>query len=271
MTSTVIGLPIVITDSSIREVFMQVRAICVLSNTGSEHARAMSLSCSTHDVVIVGSTPNVNEVPALIQAARPDLIFYDPALDGGETLVTWQAYVDMMPVLVCWTCDPSYAVLAFEAGAVHYLMDRCSPEDLDLAVYRCSRRMAQRSRAMLIAERGPEAPYQTNVIALPVNTGFEVRNSDQIVHVHGEGNYARVVFERDPELLLSRTVGDIEHVLQHAGFLRVHRSALVNLRHVRKLIRGKGSRVEMSNGDHVDVSDRYREHLISELNVVRRL
>ncbi|MCX6140204.1 MAG: LytTR family transcriptional regulator DNA-binding domain-containing protein, partial [Candidatus Kapabacteria bacterium] len=189
----------------------------------------MTLSCTTHDVVVVGVTNDVKEVRAMIRSTRPDLVLYDPSLDNGEMLVRWQEDVGLMPVLVCWTHEPAYAVLAFEAGAAHYLMDLCSPLDADLAIERCARRIARRSLPMKLAERAPDAPYQSNVISLPVTSGIEVRQRDKIVHVHGEGNYTRVIFEGEPSIILSRTIGDYEPVLQRAGFLRVHRSHLVNL------------------------------------------
>lgn len=249
---------------------MQIRTLCLLSPRDADNARSITLSCTTYDVVIVGVTANVMEIRAMIKATHPDLVLYDPALDDGEMLVQWQEDVGLMPVLVCWTREPAYAVLAFEAGAAHYLMDRCSPLDAQLALDRCARRIARRSAPMRLAERAPEAPYRSNVISLPVTAGIEVRQRDRIVHVHGEGNYTRVVFDGEPSIVLSRTIGDYEPMLQRAGFLRVHRSHLVNLIHVRRLLRGKSSRILMSNGDEVDVSDRYREVLFDALNIVRR-
>jgi len=252
------------------EVLMQVRTLCVLGKTDALDAQSKMLTYTTHDVVLVGSTSDMNEVGSMIRSARPDLVLYDPTIDEGEMLVRWRTEVGLMPVLVCWSREPTYAVLAFEAGAVHYLMDRCSTEDLYSALDRCARRIARYSYAMQLQEPTPEAPYQANVVALPVTSGIEIRPREQIVHLRGEGNYTRVIFERDPALLLSRTIGEYEVILQRSGFLRVHRSNLVNLLHVRKVVRGKTARILMSNGDEIDVSERYRDVLFEALNVVRR-
>ncbi len=249
---------------------MQVRALCILREPDAEMARAMTLACTTHDVVIVGSSQRVSDVRTLTKSTRPDLVFYDPSLDNGELLITWQAEIGLMPVLICWSSEAAYAQMAFEAGAAHYLMDRCTHTVLSLALDRCARRMARRSQHMHLAERGPEFAYHANVVALPVASGIEVRNCENIVHVHGEGNYTKVIFDHEPAILLSRTIGDFEHVLQRAGFLRVHRSHLVNLSHVRRLMRGKFARILMSNGDEIEVSDKYREGLFDALNIVRR-
>ena len=277
------------------EVFMQMRTVCVLRQADAVYARTMMLACTSVDVVFVGETESVDVLRTLIRNTQPDLVVYDPTIDEGELLVLWQSAIGTMPILMCWTPEPTYAVLAFEAGAVHYLIDRCSHADVELALVRCSRRLARYTHQMQLRENGLEAQYQCNVVSLPVTTGssghdarcchcryrcnvvslpvttgLEVRQSDNIVYVKGEGNYSRVVFQAAPDLVLSRTVGDMERVLQHSGFIRIHRSSLVNLNHVRRFVRGKVSRVQMSNGDDVDVSDSYREHLIAELNVVRR-
>lgn len=249
---------------------MQVRTLCVLRQADAEQARTLALTYTAHTVVMVGSTEQIHEVGQLIRSTRPDLVLYDPSLDEGEMLVRWQNEMGLLPVLICWSREPTYAVLAFEAGAVHYLMDRCSHVDVHMALDRCARRIARHTYAMQLSEAAPEAPYQAHVIALPVTSGIEIRPSEQIVHLHGEGNYTRVIFERDPAIVLSRTIGDYELILQRAGFLRVHRSHMVNLVHVRKVVRGKVPRLKMSNGDEIDVSERYREVLFDALNVVRR-
>jgi two-component system LytT family response regulator len=70
--------------------------------------------------------------------------------------------------------------------------------------------------------------------------------------------------------MLSRTIGDYEEILSGAGFIRVHRSHIVNMRHVRRIIPGKIPRIVLTNGDVVSVSDRYREMLMSKLNIIKR-
>jgi len=118
--------------------------------------------------------------------------------------------------------------------------------------------------------RSPEAPYHPDIIALPDHSGLVVRPTDSIIHVKGEGNYTQVTFDRGGDILMSRTIGDYEDALPENTFLRVHRSHIINIRHVRRIIRGKMMRVILSNGDEIEVSDAKRDILLGMINIVRR-
>jgi two-component system LytT family response regulator len=222
------------------------------------------------ELIVVGTAENAVSADRLITMHEPDLVLYDPRIDEGEWLVSWERTYQGVPVLVCVSEDPSYAVLAFEAGAAHYLVLGDDGAGLVLALERARRRLERRPFIDRLAIRERPVDYEPNVIALPVLSAVEVRRRDQIIRIQGEGNYSTVIFERDPALTLSRPIGEYEPLLASSGFLRVHRSHIVNLAHVRRVLRGKGARLFLSNGDVVDVSERYRQRLLEALNVVGR-
>ncbi|MBK9184732.1 MAG: hypothetical protein IPM83_16990 [Ignavibacteria bacterium] len=118
-----------------------------------------------------------------IRSARPDLVLYDPAIGEGEMPCDGVRRWDSCPCLCVGLLEPTYAVLAFEAGAVHYLMDRCSTEDLYSALDRCARRIAHDTPTQCSCKSRPRNPYQANVVALPV-TGRDPPR-EQIVHLRG--------------------------------------------------------------------------------------
>ncbi len=61
-------------------------------------------------------------------------------------------------------------------------------------------------------------------------------------------------------------MGEFERVLVRSGFFRVHNSHLINMRHIRSYVRGKGGYVVMADGSHVDVSVRRKEAFLKMLN-----
>ncbi|MDZ4745564.1 MAG: LytTR family transcriptional regulator DNA-binding domain-containing protein [bacterium] len=250
---------------------MTFRTLCILRPDGAARLHLLLASVIGHDVRIVSETDNADNIEMMCDELRPDLIFYDPSIDSGALLYVRLAAPSRTPIIACFTKDVSYAVDAFEAGAVHYLLATADTFAVEAALERATRRMttyASRNTSSMIM-REPSA-QMARVIALPLQDGIDIRPCEQIVHVHGEGSYARVVFQRDPAIIVSRSIGDCEETLRDRGFLRVHRSHLVNLIHVRRVLRGKQQRLCMSNGDEVDISDRYRESLMSHLNVIAR-
>ncbi|MBI2793658.1 MAG: response regulator transcription factor [Ignavibacteria bacterium] len=219
-------------------------------------------------VRVVGESGNMREMQVVMERYKPDVVFHDPMIDEGEMLKTWKLDFGLTPALVCVTNELQYAVDAFEAGAVHYLVPPLTSESLSTAITRVSNKLAR-----LHPDTSDDAlakdqyPFRKRILALPSQHGIDVRGIDEVVCVNGEGNYARVVLNPDGSLLLSRSLGELEERLVDAGLLRVHRSHIVNVNHIRQLKRGKSPVLRMSNGDEIDVSTSYRDFVMDLLQV----
>ncbi len=222
------------------------------------------------NIIVLAVTDDTAVAHERIVRHEPDLVLYDPRVDDGALLVQWERTYGHVPILLCVSDDPSYAVQAFEAGAVHYVVGGADVASFDLAFERVRRRYDRMAFRLAQTMRDPSTAYGANIIALPVLDGMEVRRRDDIIRIQGERNYSTVIFARDPALMLSRPLGDYAAVLGDAGFVRVHRSHIVNLTHVRRVVRGKGAHLIMSNGDVVVVSDSYRDDLFARLSVPGR-
>lgn len=212
----------------------------------------------------------VQSVTREIDRSMPDAVLYDPAYDAGALLNEGSIGGMRPPAVVCVSDDPVNAVVAFKLGAVHFLSYDASQQELECALDRCRSFVLPHHVSMLLHERQPLFAPSHDVIALPVLSGIELRDRRTIVRIQGERNYTRVIFLNDPSIMLSRTIRDYAPVLEHSGLLRVHRSHLVNIVHVRRILRGKTPRLLMCNGDEVDVSNTYRDTLFSLLRVVER-
>jgi two-component system LytT family response regulator len=106
-----------------------------------------------------------------------------------------------------------------------------------------------------------------DTIALPTNDGLTFKTVNDIIHCVADGNYTRIHFTDKSELLLSKTLGDVEELLSDYNFFRIHHSSLINLKQVKKYIRGEGGEVIMSNGQNLAVA---RTRKADFLNVFTR-
>jgi two-component system LytT family response regulator len=219
-------------------------------------------------VRVVGECSNTEALQVMMERNKPDVVFHDPMIDEGELLKTWKLDFGQTPALVCVTNELQYAVDAFEAGAVHYLVPPLTSESMTSAITRVSQKLARlRPYTSEDAPSQDQYPFRKRILALPSQSGIDVRGIDEVVCVNGEGNYARVVLNPDGSLLLSRSLGELEERLVDAGLLRVHRSHIVNVNHIRQLKRGKSPILRMSNGDEIDVSTSYRDYVMDLLQV----
>lgn len=148
--------------------------------------------------------------------------------------------------------------------------DHSPLDDLVMQLEACAHLVAQNRSAANTVLRHPTAEYRPDLIALPHQRGIEVRSIMSIVHVKGEGNYTTIHFDKGSHLVMSRTIGDYDDVLPPGQFIRVHRSHIVNLHHIRKIVRGKVMRLVLSNDHQVDVAEGKREMVLGLVNIVRR-
>ena len=209
------------------------------------------------DVEIVGECENGREAIEKALSLEPDLMFLDiqmPGLSGFDVLARLPQ--DSMPVVVFVTAFDRYAIDAFEARALDYLLKPVEDTRLEHALTRVRQylderaELKQRERMLgLLAdvqgagELDPEmllermtTPASRFPEVLAIRTGREVVRvpSAEIDWIDAAGDYM-CVHAGNATHVLRGTMKDLEASLDPAAFQRIHRSAIVNLKRVRKL------------------------------------
>ena len=220
--------------------------------------RGLELRLATApDVEIVGECENGREAIDKVLALEPDLMFLDiqmPGLSGFDVLTRLPQ--DSMPVVVFVTAFDRYAIDAFEARALDYLLKPVEDARLEHALKRVREYLGeraaleQRERMLgLLAdvhgagELDPEmllsrvtAPASRFPEIIAIRTGREVVRvrSAEIDWIDAAGDYM-CLHAGSQTHVLRGTMKELEASLDPAAFQRIHRSAIVNLKRVRKL------------------------------------
>lgn len=199
------------------------------------------------------------EAVAEIRASRPDVLFLDvemPECDGFDVLELLGA--DLPAAVVFVTAFDQYAIRAFEAGALDYLL---KPFDND----RFSRALTRAKERVAAAQ---VSPRKIDRIA--------VKNAGQIVFVRiseidwiEAADYYAALHVGSKSHLLRRSMSDLEQELDPKEFCRIHRSTIVNLDRVRSLESGEEdeSIVVLEDGTRLRMSRRYKKQLQDRLGV----
>ncbi len=203
----------------------------------------------------------------LIQQYKPDFIFLDiemPLLNGFDLLSKFEhLFFDV----VFTTAYDSYAIKAIKYSALDYLLKPISKEDLAAAIEKIRTKQSSISKAqvqMATAVRNKQLP---DTIALPTTDGLSFASVNDIIYCTADGSYTRMYMTDKSEILLSKTLGDVDELLSEYNFFRIHHSTLINLKQVKKYIRGEGGEVIMSNGQSLQVA---RTRKADFLNVFTR-
>lgn len=240
--------------------------ICVLLADDEDLARqSLRTALARYSgLEIVGEAANGVEALQQIEDLRPDAVFLDiemPGMNGLDVVRNLAAPPHIL--FFFFTAYDHYAVAAFEANAIDYLLKPLDPARLDRSVSRLREAIAAsppdagQLRRMLESLR-PAIPQKIagrrgkRIVVLNPKEVLRAGIEDKLVFLYTAGE----------RFLTDRTVAELESLLGPAGFFRISRSELVNLEHVRELVPwfSGTARVRLTNGQELDVSrERARE------------
>lgn len=211
------------------------------------------------EIGIVGECGSGAEAMAEIRVANPDLLFLDvqmPECDGFDVLELLGS--DLPPAIVFVTAYDQYALRAFEAGALDYLLKPFDNARFELALSRAKQRIRlgrdhrQKLERVAIKNAGLVCFVRISEI-----DWIEAADYYACLHVGAKSH------------LLRRSLSELEADLDPNTFCRVHRSSIVNLERVRGLkLRQDGEyEILLENGATIRLSRRYRKSLQARLGV----
>jgi two-component system LytT family response regulator len=186
------------------------------------------------EVEILAQCGNGFDAVKAITELRPDLVFLDvqmPKLDGFEVL----ELVDPLPAVVFVTAYDQYAMRAFDAHAVDYLLKPVQFDRFKKALDRARHRLGEPmpSPAQLTAAARPPGQWLERIV---VKTGSKVQifPVDKLDYVQAQDDYIALYCE-SRNYLKHQTILDIEHQLDPSHFARLHRSYIVNLERIMRI------------------------------------
>ena len=217
------------------------------------------------DVVVVGEAENGREALERIAEMRPDLVFLDlqmPVMDGLEVVGNLKG--GHLPVIVIVTAYDEYAIQAFEAGAIDYLLKPVSAARLQKTIDR-ARALHSKPRENAEQIAGIAGARVTEAAQVPVSRKIVGRRGeeyllldcDEVLAFQAEGEAVWIITAKD-RYAATQPLRAVEGRLRHLQFQRVHRNAIVNVNHVRKMSALSSQRwlLTLSNGLELIVSKR---------------
>ena len=241
--------------------------------------RGLALMLSSDHELEVSECPSGEDAVRMLTAHPYELVFLDVQMRGLDGFGVIDAVGPRrMPVIVFTTAYAEHALRAFEASAVDYVTKPISEERLAAAVARAKeivrlRRLGQASQqliALLAAQHAAPGDRPASSYRFEVRSGRSTYSidADAIDWVESADNYARL-WSNGRSHLVRESMQTIERRLAPMGFIRVHRTAIVNVQHVRavRLEVPAGYAVVMSNGHRLPLSRERRAAVLDALRL----
>lgn len=224
------------------------------------------------EVVIIGEAENGKQALQQITELQPDLVFLDlqmPVMGGFE--VVRRLRDGHLPIIVIITAFDQHAIKAFEAGAVDYLLKPVGEARLRKAVERARKlhnnplEVANEVAKIASAETPPTSATGRKIVGRDGGEYF-LLDMDEVLAFQAEGELVWIVTAKQ-RLLATQTLRVIEDRFKEQQFHRVHRNAIVNVNHVRKMSALSSQRwlITLSNSLQLVASKRQAHNIRSIL------
>ena len=228
---------------------------------------AAMLDSDCKDGEVLSICNNAKDALSAIGKHSPDIVFLDvemPKMNGFEML-------EQLPAinfhLIFTTSYDQYALKAIRFGAIDYLLKPIDREELKRAVEKVKERfqipVPQQLEILLQKFKQPSRPV--NKIALPTMEGLQMIPIESIISCESDDNYTKLQLKNNKKILVTRSLKEMEEMLEQHSFIRVHRFYLVNLNEIEKYIKGDGGYLVMSDGTSIDVAKNKKEVLLTKL------
>lgn len=249
-----------------------IRAIVVDDEPYASAALQTLLKKYCPEVVVEAACNSALEAERCITELNPHLVFLDiemPHRNGFELL---EHFMPARFQVIFTTSYDQYAIKAIRFSALDYLLKPIDPQELKAAIAKLSKPgpnelLTQQLQLLMQTFREPASTGTR--IALPTLEGLQMVTTDTILYCMANSNYTTFVMKDKKKLVISRTLKEIEEMLEDHGFLRIHHSHLVNINEIEKYIRGEGGTVLMTDDTELDVSRSRKEALLKTLQARR--
>lgn len=205
------------------------------------------------EIEIVAENADVPNAVKSIHSFQPELVFLDIAMPGysGLELLKFFDENNINFKIIFVTAYTEYAVNAFELSAVDYILKPVRIDALQRALSKVND--GKTSESLKVLQSNLEVP-QNKKIALNTGDGITFIELIDILYLKADGSYTHFFLSNKSKITVSKKIAEFERLEQVSNFMRIHRSHIINLERIQKILKQDGGTVIMDNGDELSIS-----------------
>ena len=244
-----------------------IRTILIDDEADGRETLRMALEKYCPQIDILSICESAQAGREAIEKLQPDLVFLDVQMPhtSGFDLLQRMKNIDFAVIFV--TAFDRYAIKAIKFSALDYLLKPVDIDDLLEAVAKVREPVLLPSHAFQSAfNNSRHQSGKIEKLAIPTLAGIDFFPTEDIIYCQADGNYTTLFLKNQPKQLVCKKLIEFENMLAESGFCRVHHSSLINLKHIRRYVKGEGGYVILTDNHHVDISRRKKEEFLQLLN-----
>ena len=199
------------------------------------------------DLDIVGMTGSVKDTVEWLENNQTDLIFMDVELSDGVCFEIFRQ-TDVKAKVIMTTAYDSYALKAFEAGSVDYLLKPIDVTDLQRAVGRCRTRENNiniEALMKVLSTQAPQKEYKERYI-IKINDRIVPLNVSDIAYIYSEDKNNYLVTTDGQKYIIDSSLDVMNEELDPKNFFRISRSNIVSMKSIKSIVKQPGGRLRIN-------------------------
>jgi two-component system, LytTR family, response regulator len=247
-----------------------IRALIVEDEKGSARLLEKLLKEFCENIEVAGISYNVPDAYEKIITLKPGLVFLDIEMQSETGFDLLKKFSEIDFAIIFTTAYEKYALRAIKFSAIDYLLKPIDVNDLKQAVNKMEkyhRKSLLQNNLDVLLHNFQNKNNDLQKIALSTSEGLHLVNVTDISYCESDGPYTTFYLKNAKPIVISKHLKEYEELLSPFKFFRIHNSYLINLREIKKYVRGDGGQVEMNDGTLLNVSKSRKDDLLEIINV----
>jgi len=236
---------------------MKLKALIVEDEKEAANALKLLLLKTCPDIDIEGICESAVEAAKALKKTPVDILFLDIEMPGGTGFDVIEMIDQKKLYVIFTTAHNEYAIKALKKGVKDYLLKPIDPDELIMAV----------ERVKELQDKSNSPRHYKNTGTITINTSKEVVfvEKEEVIYLKAAGRYTEVFCKKKKQYTVCKNIGEFESELGKDLFFRVHKSYLINCKHVQKINSVDGGFVVMSNKTEIEISKRRKSDFLKFL------
>ena len=228
----------------------RITALVVDDEFSSRENLTTLLSKNCPSVDVIGVVHSVKTAEKFINTYAPQLVFLDIMMPEADGFALLEKFSNRNFIVIFVSASLDYGIRAVKAGVLDYLLKPISIPDLKNAV----------QRVETILQETQKPAFNDNLkqskIALAHSGGFTLEDIENVMRLQADDNYTHVFMKDGSRYLICRPLGDFEKSLPKEQFVRVHKTHMINIRHLKNFLNEDGGLAVLNDGYKVPIAKR---------------
>jgi len=221
---------------------------------------------------IIGEAEGVSTGLDLINTQEPNLIFLDIKMNDGTGFDLLKKIEKRDFYVIFTTAYDQFAIKAIKYSALDYLMKPIDVLELKEAVDKAKKAInisyTGNNSQVEVLLQNTFNPQKLQKIVLSTAEGMHIVEIKNIIRCEADDYYTRVFIEGRKQIMISKTLKEVEKTLSGTTFVRNHKSHLVNVDFIKTYVKSDGGYLIMKNGEKIPVSRRKKETMAKALGML---